>query len=213
MFFFPGVALSAAQISSLRLQSSPYPTVGLVAYWPADDGEGTILRGLSRNRNVGTLVGAVAFAASRSTIVNTAEDVAVIIPLNGSHVNGVAIGLTVAISLLPGAGSLFQCTSAYAQGAAILTVPTTVTGPGGRVFFVPAASAFGTPYTTFQYTVNDGTSTSVAGVVTVNVAFVLKPPTVSVTTPFRIGLTDFRYVGCAAVICTVLPRSSGVCTS
>src|SRR5205823_5988460 len=84
---------------------------------------------------------------------------------------------SVTITSLPGAGTL------KLSGAAVTAGQVIPVGQIGNLVFTPVAAASGNPYTTFQFTVSDGTASSSAATQTVVVT--PTPPTTadhSVTT-------------------------------
>jgi hypothetical protein len=95
-----------------------------------------------------------------------------VVPLPGRDPNGDP--LTFRIVSLPGVGSLFQYESG-GRGAPIQAPDTVVADAEGRVVFAPAANAFGSPYTTFVFLVNDGVADSAPATVAVNVILPAAP--------------------------------------
>lgn len=82
--------------------------------------------------------------------------------------------LTYSVQSLPSPGALYQ----YSGGlrAAPISVPNTlVTDPNGQVIFAPATNGTGAPYTTFNFTVNDGYYNSGTAVATVDIGLPMAP--------------------------------------
>jgi len=93
--------------------------------------------------------------------------------------------LSYQITGLPGAGSLYQYTSA-GRGAPITAPGTPVADSAGRVIFAPASGGRGNPYTSFYYAAGDGEAAPSAPAA-VTVGLVVKPyaatrPALAVTT-------------------------------
>jgi hypothetical protein len=89
-----------------------------------------------------------------------------VIQLRGSDPNGDLLSYRVAS--LPAAGGLYEY-DAGVRGAAITAPGTSVSDALGRVIFVPATNALGSPYATFGCVANDGEADSAPATVTVNV--------------------------------------------
>ncbi|MEY4384898.1 MAG: hypothetical protein RLY20_181 [Verrucomicrobiota bacterium] len=70
------------------------------------------------------------------------------------------------ITGLPTNGVLYQY-SGGARGAAIVATNTPVTDPLGRVIYAPPAHAFGSPYTSFNFLANDGSTNSSVATLTI----------------------------------------------
>ncbi|MFZ2279090.1 MAG: tandem-95 repeat protein [Prosthecobacter sp.] len=98
------------------------------------------------------------------------EDAQAVITLTGSDVDGNA--LTAQIQTLPAQGSLYQTSDGTSMGERIVTVPAIVSNNAKKVIFVPPPNENGTPYTSFQFAMNDKRSQSTAATVTLNVTAV-----------------------------------------
>ena len=90
--------------------------------------------------------------------------------------------LTYRIHTTPEAGSLYQ----YEVGlpGALILAGTPVSDPLGRVFFSPAAGAYGNPYARFRFSVNDGISDSDVATIAVNIQgapYVFTAPATAIT--------------------------------
>lgn len=103
-------------------------------------------------------------------IVDTFENTDVVITLEGTDPEMQPV--TSSIFSLPTAGTLLQ----FGTLDPITSVPANVTDSANRVVFRPAPDEVGSPYTTFQFRVNDGMSTSIPATVTVNVLPLNSPP-------------------------------------
>jgi len=108
--------------------------------------------------------------------VGTNEDTDVTITLAGTDPESDPLSFT--IESLPTDGKLYQTADGTTRGAQITTVPTAVTDASDRVIFVPDADENGTPYATFTFSASDGSLSSSAATVTVNVTPVADPPTI-----------------------------------
>lgn len=89
-----------------------------------------------------------------------------LIPLPAQEPDGGTLGYW--IHKLPESGGLYQYNLGM-PGAPILATNTPVNDPFGRVFFVPDAGTFGTPYAEFQFFVNYGGIDSELATITVKI--------------------------------------------
>lgn len=136
-------------------------------------------RGLPRMVGVAVDIGAfevqdvnIAPVADPQTITGL-EDTDLVIALTGSDADNDP--LTVQLTSLPGVGALYQY-NAGNRGTAITSAPAAVADAQWRLIFAPPADANGSPFTTFDFIVNDGTVDSLPATVTVNVTPVNDPP-------------------------------------
>lgn len=155
------VTATATELPPVRLRGAPldaYDTLGGPTALPGSTSEFSI---------------AVPFnfpPTAFPQIVDTFENTDVVITLEGSDPEMQPI--TSSIFSLPSSGTLLQ----FGTLDPILSVPTSVTDSGNRVVFRPNTDEVGSPYTTFQFRVNDGMSTSIPATVTVNVLPLNSPP-------------------------------------
>jgi hypothetical protein len=84
-----------------------------------------------------------------------------IIILGGSDLNHDPLEFR--ITSLPASGMLYQCMGGE-RGPAITATDTVVTDIGRRVIFGPASDEYGEPYAAFEFSVNDGSLSSMASV-------------------------------------------------
>ena len=99
--------------------------------------------------------------------VTADEDLDKTITLAGTDMDGDA--LTYKITTLPANGYLFQTSDGTTKGDTITLVPTTVSDVSHRVIYLSAKDGNGDGYGNFGFKVNDSTSASDEGTVTVNV--------------------------------------------
>jgi hypothetical protein len=102
--------------------------------------------------------------------VDTFRDTDVTITLGGEDPE--MMPLTALIETLPTRGTLLQ----FGTLTPILAAPAPVTDAQNRVVFRPVPGEIGSPYTTFEFRVNDGMTNSLPATVTVNVLPVNDPP-------------------------------------
>ena len=101
------------------------------------------------------------------------EDSDLIVTLDGT--NPGAGRLAANILRLPGRGILYQYLAGK-RGERIVSVPALVTHPERRVVYAPRENESGTPFDSFDFTVNDGERVSAAATVTINIRAVNDPP-------------------------------------
>ena len=105
--------------------------------------------------------------ASSGTVSGT-EDNDIPVTLGGSDAEGNT--LRARIVSLPENGSLYQVFGNGSTGPRIDSVPAILLDPALRLKFRPAANGFGSPYSSFNFTLEDGKLTSPTATVTVNVS-------------------------------------------
>jgi alpha-tubulin suppressor-like RCC1 family protein len=105
-----------------------------------------------------------------------------VIVLTGSDPN--KDPLSFKITTLPSVGMLYQCMADGSRGAAIATPGAAVSDILGRVFFAPAANAFGRPYTSFGFVADDGEAVSTEAAIKVEI---MGPPLVATQPPALVG--------------------------
>jgi hypothetical protein len=105
----------------------------------------------------------------------TDQNVDLVIYLRGIDPEGDSVSAT--ITSLPSAGTLLQF-----DGTPITLESTAVSDANGRVVFRPSLFEYGTPYTSFDYIVTDGTNDSSVATATVVVNDLNDAPTLSVNT-------------------------------
>ena len=102
------------------------------------------------------------------------EDQTLTITLPGTDADGDS--LTGLITSLPAKGTLYQTTDGVQIDDPVTLVPVIVRNPQRKVIYRPAADGFGSPYTTFNFKVNDGMVSSAEATATVNVTNVNDAP-------------------------------------
>ncbi|PIV30054.1 MAG: hypothetical protein COS35_08735, partial [Zetaproteobacteria bacterium CG02_land_8_20_14_3_00_50_9] len=144
---------------------------------------------------VDNLVMTVADAVNAT--IQIAMDGYAAIRLTGYDPEGTPV--TARIITLPAVGTLYQTVDGYTLGAAITAANTVVTDGYSRVIFVPQAGAFGAPYATFDYVVNDGLLDSAPATVTINVSYVNKAPSIaSPVDPYSVTVAEDTYANFTA---------------
>ncbi|MGI8905628.1 MAG: LamG domain-containing protein [Candidatus Sumerlaeaceae bacterium] len=161
--------LSSFEIGARKANQRTGSETGLVRYYRLDNTTGTVALDSSASAANGTLVNGPAWRAGSPGIneVNTPLNTDAVVTLAGFDAN--ASALTAKVTSLPAQGVLYQY-NAGSRGAAITVAPTTITDAQSRVIFAPDAGESGTPYTSFQYVVNDGIEDSTPATVSVKVA-------------------------------------------
>ena len=116
-----------------------------------------------------------------------------LLTLLASDPNGDMAGFRV--TTLPAQGLLFQYT-AGTSGDLISSNGTPVTDAGGRLFFVPAVNASGSPYASFMIVANDGEADSPTAQLTINIAPLVAPSFMNSTININTGGGfQFSYTG------------------
>lgn len=143
------------------------------------------------------VLGANAAPVATSVTSNCVEDETVTITLNGLDTDGDS--LTALVSSLPAKGTLYQTSDGIQVGDPITIAPVIVRNPQGRVIYRPAADGFGTPYTTFNFKVNDGMVSSAEATTTVNVSNVNDAP---------IAVDDVVYLRAGSILSAYSPTAN-----
>lgn len=102
------------------------------------------------------------------------EDSQITLHLEGSDADGDY--LSALITTLPDHGQLFQTSDGLEADELITTVPVFLRDPEGRVIFRPDADAYGAPYATFGFKVQDAFSMSAEAAATITVTPVNDAP-------------------------------------
>lgn len=137
------------------------------------------------SNNAGSVTSATAIVVvnrppvAQSQTARGSEDSDVLVTLAGSDADGDA--LSYRITTLPIKGKLYQFDADGTRGSQISVVPTTVDDPQHRIVFVPASNGNGAPYTSFAFATSDSRANSAAATITINIAPVNDPPTISGT--------------------------------
>ncbi|MCF7730949.1 MAG: carboxypeptidase regulatory-like domain-containing protein, partial [Akkermansiaceae bacterium] len=172
-------ALSAAEIDSSSHVTLLGTESGLAAYWPFEEGAGTVtadLAGQSTATLGSTAASAPEWVASDAPVAGFRQDEAaalntpLLIRLEGSDADGNA--LTGRILNLPVHGRLFQFAGG-AAGAEITVAATTVSDPQRRVVYEPDPDFTGVD--TFNFSVTDGGLESLPALLAVRVFDGLAP--------------------------------------
>ncbi len=154
-------ALSAGEIAENSTRSLLGTEADLAAYWPFEEGVGSVTADASGQSPAASLGSSAAtspeWVASDSPVSSFGQselstvDTPVLLLLQGFDADGNP--LTARVLSLPTRGRLFQFTSG-AAGAEITTAGTTVTDPQRRVIYQPDAGFVGADG--FQFDVSDG---------------------------------------------------------
>jgi len=122
-------------------------------------------------------------------VVTTNENTATSPPIVLGGTDPAGNPLSAVISSLPTNGTLFQVAAGGAAGAQITAVNTHVTNAGNQVIYVPAVGAVGSPSDSFGFFVTDGTLSSPAIQVPINVLAVSQLPS------FTLGQNQSVFAG------------------
>jgi len=112
-------------------------------------------------------------AISRTTNGPANRDL--VLTLAGTDANGDLLSFRV--SRMPTNGTLYQYTNGM-RGAILDAADSIVGDANHRIVFAPATNGFGSPYTTFNFLVNDGDVDSLPALITINTAAPVTPAVV-----------------------------------
>lgn len=188
-------AIDPTLFSQITVSYTSPNATGTVRYTPAPNANGTTTIIVTVRDNGGTDRGGVDSTSqsfnvtitpvndgpptATSVTLNLNEDARSSVQLPGSV--GVDLNeiLTATVVTLPSRGKLYQTPDGLTLGDLFTSGNTPVTNGSRRVVFVPETDESNSPYTSFQFKVNDGTFDSAVATLTLNVISVNDPPTFS----------------------------------
>ncbi|MDX8394081.1 MAG: LamG-like jellyroll fold domain-containing protein, partial [Mariprofundales bacterium] len=169
--------------TQVQIQTDMYSSllgneIGLVGYWNFDAAVDVYANDLSATGNNGLLGGGIAantplwtnapaFVLNNPATVTMLADSYATLWLSATDANSDPLSLT--ITVLPAAGTLYQTADGINLGTAITVPSTVVSDTYSRVIFVPAAGQTGMPYANFDFIASDPYTTSPTAVVGIDV--------------------------------------------